>query len=336
MRVALLFAGIGLICTACLPAQPTSLSGPVEAITFDAPTRSIRAVIGFPGTASFGPALLDNLELASVAPGQNYGIVFEAGKCLLVSGLASKKISTAAIAGVTEHPDGIAWSANASLAILYSRAGNWFQIIAGFPNAPVADALTDLSSLGGSLAAVAADTSGQQVAVAIGGDKGGVYEAQGNLVTPLASMQNPVSLSFSSDGKTLYALDSATQQVTAITLGNHGLETLPLSGIANPVAIRSLQDSQNRPVLYVAGGNDRILRILDVTSQQTIADVALNFQPTSIDPFGSSSFVLAPRSQTAKPLWVFSSTPQPAAYFVPAIQMRQPVHRSVSVGGRSR
>jgi hypothetical protein len=334
MRGALLFlAGLGFISTTRLPAQQTSLTGPVEAFTFDQPTRSIRAVIGFPGTASFGPALLDNLELASVAPGQSYGLVFEDGKCLLVSGLASKKISTAAIAGVTRYPDGIAWAANASLAILYSRAGNWFQTIAGFPNAPVADALTDLSSLG-SLTAVASDSAGHQVAVGVRGDKGGVYQAEGNWVTPLSAMANPVSLSFSADGKILYALDASMLQVTAIILGNHGIQTLALGGIANPVAIRSLQDSQNRPVLYVAGGHDRILRILDVTSQQ-FTDTALNFQPTSIDAFGSNSFVLAPRSQSGKPLWVFSSTPQPAAYFIPAIPMHLEVHRNV-IAGRSR
>jgi len=73
------FLSLGLLISSCLSAQQTSLSGPVEAITFDAPTRSLRAVIGFPGAASFGPALLDNLDLASVAPRQNYGIVFESG-----------------------------------------------------------------------------------------------------------------------------------------------------------------------------------------------------------------------------------------------------------------
>ena len=152
MRAALLFLAVIGLSANRLPAQQTSLSGPVEAFTFDAPTRSIRAVIGFSGAASFGPALLDNLDLASVAPGQNYGVVFESGKCLLVSGLGSKKISTAAIAGVTKYPDAIVWSGNGSLAILYSRAGDWFQTIAGFPNAPVAGASRQpVSSLGGSL-----------------------------------------------------------------------------------------------------------------------------------------------------------------------------------------
>jgi WD40 repeat protein len=327
---------LGFVSTLRLPAQPATLSGPVEAFTFDAPTRSLRAVIGFPGAASFGPALLDNLDLASMAPGQSYGIVFESGKCLFVSSLGSKKISAAAIAGVTAHPDGMVWSADGSLAILYSRSGGWFQTIAGFPNAPAAGTLVDVSSLRGSLTTVASDAPGKQIAVAVSGDNGGVYEASAGSFTPLASMAQPVSLSFSMDGQTLYALDAATRQVTAANLGGHGFQTLALAGIANPVAIQSLEDSSNRQVLYVAGGSDRTLRILDVATQQVVTDVALNFQPSGIDPFGAGSFVLAWRSQQVNPLWLFASAPQPAAYFVPAVQSHQPDHRLAVAAGRAR
>src|ERR1700733_3647728 len=108
MRHAFLF--FGLISASCLSAQQTSLTGPVEALIFDAPTRSLHAVFGVPGAASFGPALLDNLDLASVAPHQKYGIVFENGKCLLVSGLDSTTISTKVIAGVTTYPQAVVWS----------------------------------------------------------------------------------------------------------------------------------------------------------------------------------------------------------------------------------
>ena len=98
--------------------------------------------------------------------------------------------------------------------------------------------------------------------------------------------------------------------------------------MTNPIAIQSFEDSENRQLLYIAGGSDRVVRILDVASQQFVTIVPLNFQPTSLDPFGSGSFVLASRSQSANPLWLFASTPQPGAYFVPAIQLRPPDHRS--------
>jgi hypothetical protein len=334
MRLAIVSI-FGLIFTACLPGQQASVNGPVEAFTFDAPTRSLRTVIGIPGGATFGPALLDNLDVASVAPLQNYGVLFQNGKCLFVSGLGSKTISSVAIAGVTAYPDRIAWSGNGSLAVLYSLAGSWFQTIAGFPGAPVAGAVVSVSSLGGSFAALAVDAPGKQIVVGISGDNGGVYQSAGGQFTSLVSMANPVSLSFSGDGQTLYALDAAAVEVQAVLMSSHGFQTLSLPGMKNPVAIQSLEDSDSRQVLYVAGGSDRILRILDVASQQIIQDVALNFQPTSIAPFGTGSFVLASRSKAANPLWLFASTPQ-RAYFVPAVQLLAPDRQAAVFAGRAR
>lgn len=335
MRATLLFV-LGLACASCVPAQPTSLSGPVEALTFDAPTRSLRAVIGFPGDASFGPVMLDSLDFASVAPLQHYGIVFEGGKCLFVSGLGSKTMSRVVIAGVTALPEGIVWSGNGTLAVLYSRSASWFQTITGFPGAPRAGAVVDVSTLGGEFTMVAVDAQGKQISVAVSGENGAVYQTANGQFTRLASMAKPVSLSFSRDGQTLYALDAATVQVTAVIVASHGFQTLALPGLTNPVAIQSAQDSQNRPVLYIAGGRDRVLRVLDVGSQQIVTDVPLSFEPSSLAPFGSGSFVLAPRSQSANPLWLFASTPQPGAYFVPAIQLRRPDHRSPAIAGGAR
>ena len=338
MRFALLLFGV--TSSTCLFAQETSLSGPVEAITFDAPTRSLRAVIGFPGAASFGPALIDSLDFASVAPHQSYGIVFETGKCLFVSGLNAKTISSKEITGITKYPDGIVWSADGSLAVLYSLAGNWFQTIAGFPNSPVAGAVIDVSSLSGSLTTIAVDPSGNRIAIAIDGASGAVYEtsadAVGGQFTPLVSLAKAVSLSFSSDGQTLYALDAATVQVTAVSINGNGFQTFVLPGIANPIAIQSALDSGNRQLLYVAGGSDRILRILDVASQQVVVNLSLGFQPTSLNPFGTGSFVLASRARSANPLWLFSNTPVPGAYFVPAIQTHLPDHETAEIVGRTR
>jgi WD40 repeat protein len=321
---------LGLIFFSRLPAQQTTLTGPVEAFTFDALSRSVRAVIGVPGATSFGPALFENIDLASMAPGQSYGLVIEGGKCLFVSNLGSTKISSAAIAGVAGYPDGIAWSAGGSLAILYSRSARWVQTISGFPGAPAAGAVLELSSLDGPVTAVTSDAPGKQIAFGVSGDRAGVYQASGDTFTLLGSMANPISLSFSTDGQTLYALDGATLEVTAITVASHAFQTLALTGMANPVALQSAENSQNQQILYVAGGSDKTLRILDAASGQTLSQIALNFQPTSLDAFGGNSFVLRYRSQTASPLWLFSSLPQPGAYFVPAVEAHQPEHAAAA------
>lgn len=331
MRSALIFLS-ALILQNGLLAQ-TSLTGPVEAFTYDAPTRSIRAVIGFPGAASFGPALIDNVDFASIAPLQTYGIVVEGDAYLSVSGLNSK-ISSTRLSGVAANPEAVVWSQNESVAILYSRSHGWFQTISGFPSAPAVGPQIDVSSIG-DLASIGVDAGGNNIIAGVTGNNSGLYQASGNQFTSLISMSNPISLSFSSDGKTVYALDAATDEIAAVSLGGQGFQTFPLTGMNNPVAIQALEDSQGRQVLYIAGGTDRLLRVFDITTQQTLSETALPFQPTTIGQLGSTSFVLAPRTESINPLWLFANNPQPGAYFVPAVQLHPAGHRT-EIAGRSR
>jgi hypothetical protein len=317
------------IVAACLAAQQPTLTGPVEAYTFDAPTRSLRAVFGFPGAATFGPALRSGLEFASVAPLQKYAIGFQSGQCLLISGLGSA-VSTRTLSGVDALPQAIAWSGNGSLAILYSLSGNWLQTISGLPSAPVVGKRVYGSSLGGVLASVAADAKGKQIAAGVIGEAGGVYQSpDGEAFTSLKQVSKPVGLSFStavgsSDSTTLYVLDANVPEAIAINLSSHGYQSFALAGLANPVAIQAVENSQNVQQLYVAGVSE--LRILDVATQQTVSDVALSFKATGLVEFGSTSFVVAARVQPSNPLWLFTNTPQPGAYFVPAIQSPSPAH----------
>jgi hypothetical protein len=338
MRQALLFA-LGLVSGGCLAAQQGSVTGPVEAYTFDAPTRSLRAVIGFPGAASFGPMLRDSLDFASVAPLQNYGIGFQRGQCLLISGLGSPALSTRALSGVEAELEGITWSGDGSHAILYSRTGNWLQTISGLPSAPAVGPRVDGATLGGVFASVAADAQGKHIAAGVtagvGGDAGAVYESSdGQTFTKLVPIAKPIALSFSSDAGTLYVLDGSVPQVTAVNMSNQGILTISLDGLANPLAIQAIGNSQNTQLLYVAAAS--LLRILNVQSQQIVSDIPLSFQPTGLGQFGSNSFVVAARAQASNPLWLFSSTPQPAAYFVPAIQPPDPERRRAELVGSAR
>jgi hypothetical protein len=336
MRPAL-FLILGLSSAGCVGAQQPSLNGPVEAYTFDAPTRSLHAVIGFPGSASFGPALRDSLQFASVAPRQNYAIGFEGSECLLISGLGSSPLLARALAGVKAQPEAVAWSADGSLAVLYSRTGNWLQTVSGLPSAPAVGPLIDGSKLGGVLLSAAADAQGKQIAAGLGGETGAIYySSDGQTFTSLKPVTEPIAVSFSSDGHTLYALDGSVPDAFAVTVADHAYQTIPLPGLANPVAIQAVTDSQNNQLLYIAAGSDRLLRIIDFATQQIVTDVQLGFQPTGVNPFGSNSFVVAARSQAASPLWLFTSTPTPAAYFVPAIQLRSPDHRAAATVGGAR
>jgi hypothetical protein len=322
MRTVLLFLA-ALSSIPSVRAQTSAVSGPVEGFMFDAPTRSIRSVIGSLGSASLGPAVVGELDFASVAPRQNYGIAFRGGRAQLVSLLGSAQTSLVPLQGAALVPDGVVWSDDGSVAVLYSRAGSWIQTFIGFPTAVNATSLTSISPLGGSLSAVAADIHGAHVAVAVTGDHPGVYEITGGQgFLPLLSMPDPVALAFSADGSTLFALDGAANQVSDINVSesnsaSSATQSWPV-GTADAVAIRSAGNASNLNILYVAGGNDHLLLAFDPSTHQQITSVALPFAPTTIEPLGNNSFLLRTRTSNSDPLWSFTNRTQPMVYFVPA------------------
>jgi hypothetical protein len=311
LLVASLFIGF-------LPADQTSLSGPIEGFTFDDPTGSFRAVIGFPGSASLGPAILSGFGHGSVAPQKDYGLAFSDGQSLLVTELSANGPSTSALLAAVDQPEDVAWSGDGSLAVLFSRSGNWIQTIGGLPNSPAAGASIDVSYLGGSLSTVAVDTTGKRVAVGIAGDSGGVFLiTSGGDPISVWTGSKPIALAFSGDGSALYVLDSVTLQFTAVQLADLTAQAFSLDGLGDPVAIKPARDSANRSVLYVAGRKDFLLRTYDLSSFQILTDTPLDFSPSEIRDFGRNSFLLAPRSTDSSPLWLFTSAPQQAVYFVP-------------------
>jgi hypothetical protein len=332
---------IGPLCS-----QPTSLSGPVQGYTFDLPSQSFRAVIGLPGSASFGSALAAGFEMGWVAPHQNYAIGFRAGNkkrreltvgrgptadaaintCFLVTGLDSSPVSTR-ISGLTGQPDAIVWSGDGSVAVLYSRSGAWLQVLSGLPGAPQVGSVVDLSQLGGSLSAVATDQHGKTIAlaiqgnVAIQGPGGGVFLASdGQNFSSALPMANPVALTFSGDGASLYILDGGKLQLDVFAINSYSAQAFPLDGLQDPSAIASGRDAQGRPIIYVAGASDQTFQVYDPATQQVLVNLPLYFQPTGIAAFGPNSFVLCSPSKPGDPLWLFASVPQPAVYFVPAAQ----------------
>jgi hypothetical protein len=303
------------------------LSGPVTGYTFDAPTASVRAVMGFPGAASFGPALLAGLDAGWIAPGENFGLVFQAGNPLLISELDSAQISETPVAGLAGQPEGVTWSGDGSTAVLYSLSGNWIQTLSSLPNNPTVGALTDVSTLGGSLSAVAVDQSGVQIAVAITGGSAGVFSfsaSQG--FAPLLQLSNPAALAFSADGSSLLALDTSSMQLSILDLASFNSQSMPLGGLADPFAVRAAVDSQNRQIVYVASKSDQLLREYTISDQQPVTDLPLYFPPGVLSDFGKNTFVIAGRSQPSDPLWLLANLPEPAVYFVPAIP--------VSAGGQ--
>jgi hypothetical protein len=299
-----------------LQAQALSLTGPVEGFSFDAPTGSFRAVIGSLGNASLGPALVQGVDYGSVAPRQSHALSFQGGRCLVVPDLGSSQMSTVELPGGFPIPEGVAWSGDGSVAILYSRTDNWIQTIRGLPLAAEAGPLWNVS-LGGSLSAIAIDFDGKHIAIGVAGEISGVFQIGDDLSSvPLLSLSKPVALAFSDDGSTLYALDGATGELSELNMADLTSHAWALSGLGDAFLVRPARDATHREVIYAAGTSGLVA--YDASSHEVIAQVALSSQPTAIEALGQDSYLLGPRSSGDQPLWSFTDAAQPVVYFVPA------------------
>jgi hypothetical protein len=321
MRTGIIFLQVSL-CASLISAQQAPLSGPVEGFTFDLPTRSLRPVIGSLGSASLGQPLL-NAAFGSVAPHQNYALTFQRDRCTLIEGLGSEQRSSVQIPGSFAFPEAVSWSGDGTTAILYSRTGNWLQVISGLPSAANPGPSLSLSLLGGQLSSVTTDLRGQHVVIGMVGAPGGVFQVKdGGTFVPLLSAVEPVAMALADDGTTLYAIDSTTSQMFEQNLTNLSSQSWPLDGLADPAALVSTKDAAHREVIYVAGRGDRLLKVFDSSTHAVLASIQLNFQPDVIQPLGSGSFLLGSRSIADDILWSFTNAPQPTVFFIPAAPLR--------------
>jgi hypothetical protein len=320
MRFGLLLLPISLS-VGLLRAQQAPINGPLEGFTFDLPTRAIRPVIGSLGSASLGRPILSS-TYASVAPQQNYALAFQGDRCTLVTGLGSDQRSAVDIPGSFSLPEGVSWSTNGATAILFSRTGNWIQVLSGLPAAVHVSPSLSLAALGGSLSSVTTDLHGLRVAVGMLGDISGVYQTlDGGPFAPLLSGIKPVSLAMADDGITLYALDASTGQVFQQNLADLSVQSWPLGDLADPVALIAARDATRRAVLYVAGRGDRILKVFDASTHEVVASMPLSFAPNGMHALGNNSFLFDSRATSEDILWSFTNASQPALYFVPAVPL---------------
>jgi hypothetical protein len=326
-----------------LSAQNPPFEGPIEGFIFDTPTKSIRAVTGSVGSAYLGPAVLADYDFGSVAPRQNYAIVFRTGRCFLVTGLGSAQQSAVMLAGSFLVPDGAVWSADGTVAVLYSQSDGWVQILSGFPDAAslTTGPVLSVSPLG-ALSGAAVDAHGEHAIIGAVGPASGIYEIAGdNQFVLRLSAPQPVALAFADDREVLYAIDGTQDVLFELNLTNLTSQSWPLDGFTSSSTLRPVRgtaarralrqgdpgpvrialkpghDSDMRPVIYVADGGQRRLLVYDATGHGLVASVPLDFSPESVTPLGRNSYLLGARSSEREPLWSFKEGTPPAVRFVP-------------------
>ncbi len=307
--IALVF---GLVAVAAA-AESSGPSGPVSGAVFDKRSRSVRPIIGVPGSSYLGGDLASGLDEAAVSPDGRAALALSEGRLSLVRGLERLSPIAVGVDGALTDAERMAWSADSSTAVLYSSASRRLQVIRDLDKAPVAGEVTELRAEG-RVASLGVDASGNVVA---GVEGVGVFLlAAGRTERLLASFRNPVALLLARKGTDLFVVDREGAAIVEIRDFLNAGSVIPFAeGLSAPSGVALSSDARR---MFIADAGDRKLKVFDVSSRTPLSETELDFTPTGLDPLTSDALSLIGAGGENQPYFILDGGSNPAVYFVPA------------------
>jgi hypothetical protein len=251
-RVSGIAAIAGVFALALFPVRAQDvqrIDGPVLGFSVDQ-TAGIRPILGLPGAATLGPAVISTtgLEGVTLSPARDYALA------LLASGRAVvllQNLSSTAGASVLDVAPGtarIAISPSGDAAVLYYAETARVQVLTGLPESPSVSWSLELSGVSGRLAALAVGDGGGAVLVASAGEPASVWLAtqavgQRFLYTAAGSP----SLAFLVGSQDAAIADGVAGAVVLVRDPAGQPQVTPIGGqaegVSQPVAIAAAQDN---------------------------------------------------------------------------------------------
>ncbi len=301
-------------------AQP-AMQGPIPGLVFS--SGSIRPLLGIPGSASPGPALLTGLRWASIAPGGHWALISRSGRPAAACHFSDAGCSESSPADLLAAIDSAVWSSDGAYALLRSSMSNQVQRLRFSESEASADAPVSLSGWG-EVTAMAIDRSGDQMAIGVSGMNAGLYLLKpGQSPELLASMARPAAAAFDATGKALFAVDLEAQRILEFDSGAGPVEFAPLSSsdelTPDPVG---LAVSGNGRYLLVADAANRAIRVYDRDLRSLANTLPLDFAPSRMDALSSGPTFLLNGSRANEWLMLLDAADIPRVYFVPAARTR--------------
>ena len=317
IRLSWALCGLALSCFS----QSVQIGGPIAGFVFDAPTGSLRQVLGTPGAARLSPPLLSGVDWASVAPNGQMALVIRQGETRLVSrdNIGQDPAGTL-VESVLEEPQFSAWAADSSAVALYSSATRSIQWLRFAAQTSTAEAPVPLTGVDGTVTAFAADASSGLALVVVEG--AGVYRISSMDGTIQVLAVGDISaIALEPGGATLWAADRANAQVLQVlNPGSSEPESSPLLADAEKLAdVSALGLSSDRKQLYLASRTTRLLYGFDRSASLLSDGIALDTPVTELLPLGRASLLLlGARDKAGAALYVLDERSGPGIFFVPA------------------
>lgn len=300
-----------LLGASLLPAQSSiDSSGLVSGYLFDEPSHSLRPILGVPGSAYLGRAVLSGLDHALPAPGGSWAVALRGGRTVIVQ-LANGSVSHEwmpedAAATYTAA----AWAGDGKSAVLYDAASKSLQRI-GLDSNKITILETITLEITGSVRTIAANRDGSRVAIAAG-TEGAMTLYLVSSGTAKAVFESARIGAIAAASEKFYAVDEAAGML---------MEADAAATPAWPVAeaISALRVSPDGSLVYAASKNSPRIAVYDTAARTLVREIATDTPAASLLALSRETLVLLnARRQRGDTLFVLDTQSDPAVYFVPA------------------
>jgi hypothetical protein len=305
------------------PTEDSGLRGPVIGYVFDANRQAIRPVNGILGSSLLGAAvdLPFAVGEAAFSPRADFSIAVSASDraAYLLRNLGGTP-TIDAIEGAITGADRVFLNAAGSAAALLASDTRQLQILRGLPGALTIETPLDLSSISGTITAVAIDSSASNILIAASDDHGALYlVSTDSQAGPqrIGNFGSPSALALLNNDRDVIVADAAISELTLLRNFATTPEAVLLAGerdgVSGPVGLRIASDNRH---LYIANRSSRTLDNWNLDTQSLESSIPLDTEPTRLTPFrDSSTFLLNDVGE--HPLWLLEADANPELYFVP-------------------
>jgi hypothetical protein len=310
-------------------AQTSAIGAPLTGFLVDSRSHSIRPIQGIPGASMMGDPLTADVDVrtASFSSTGQFGLTADARRGLvLVNGLGTSAPSTQVVQGAISGVELMSLN-DAGSAVLYSRSTSQVQFLKGLPDNPVASSSHSVSSLPGTITALAIAADGSTaLAASSDGTYGGIYEisnSDGATPQSIVSAFQPSAVSYLNNDQDAVLADSFTNEVDLIQ-GVHGSRTRSVmvssrDGVQNPIALQPF----NGLLLIASAGSQNVIGY-DLAASRVLTNTAVPIAPVH---FGALNVrgVFSLNDSSSLPSYLYSAA-DASVLFVPP-DLPSPVDR---------
>jgi hypothetical protein len=277
------------------------LNGPTPGFVYDSSTRELLPIRGFVGSAYLGSALIKDADAAAASKDATLAVALRGSAVELTRGFDTDTPVSVNL-GQVEPGSAFAWSGHDLAAVSNHSVSIWRNAKS------TVEVSEKFDVVGVDSAPSAVYFDGERVLIAA---KGGLYRVTKSGTARLAELSDPSALAIAS--RDAFVADFATGLITYIADYAGAATAYFFAHVDEPVGLQVA-----RTTLLVASAKSRSIETIDLASHETVASLALDFQPARLEPLATSTLALLNSASKTEPLYVLDSRSDLQVLFVPA------------------